>query len=58
MNSASDTLLNNTEDQVGSACEETRVEQITTLVDLGRVSDTKGGWIGSKQDSGAGLQVY
>lgn len=58
MNSASDTLLNKTEDQVASACEETLVEQSTTLVDLGRVSDTKGGWIGSKPDSGAGLQAY
>jgi hypothetical protein len=58
MNSASDTLLNKTEDQVGSAQEETLAEHSTLLVDLGRVSDTKGGWIGAKPDSGAGLQVY
>jgi hypothetical protein len=58
MNSASDTLLNKTEDQVGSAQEQTLAKQSTLLVDLGRVSDTKGGWIGAKPDSGAGLQVY
>ena len=58
MNSASDTLLNNTENQVESAREETLAEPSSTLVDLGRVSDTKGGWIGSKPDSGAGLQAY
>ena len=58
MNSASDTLLNKTQDQVESAREETLVEPGTTLVDLGRVSDTKGGWIGTKADSGAGLQAY
>jgi hypothetical protein len=58
MNPASDTLSSKSEDQVESAREETRAEPSVTLVDLGKVSDTKGGWIGSKQDSGAGLQVY
>lgn len=58
MNSASDTLLSKTQDQLESAREETLAEPSTTLVDLGRVSDTKGGWIGTKADSGAGLQYY
>ena len=58
MNSASDTLLNKPEDQVESAREETRTELSTTLVDLGRVSDTKGGWLGNKADSGAGFMPY
>jgi len=58
MNSASDTLLNKTEDHVQSAREETQAEPGATLVDLGRVSDTKGGWVGSKADAGAGLMVY
>jgi hypothetical protein len=58
MNSASDTLLKNTEDQAASAREETLAEPSATLVDLGRVSETKGGWIGTKADSGAGLQAY
>ena len=58
MNSASDTLLNNTENQAESAREETLAEPSATLVDLGRVSETKGGWVGTKADSGAGLQAY
>lgn len=58
MNPASDALSSKTEDQVESAREETRAEPSATLVDLGRVSDTKGGWVGSKADSGAGLMVY
>jgi hypothetical protein len=58
MNPASDILSNKAEDQVESAREETQAEPSATLVDLGRVSDTKGGWVGSKADSGAGLMVY
>lgn len=58
MNPASDTLSNKTEDQVESARQENPAEPSATLVELGRVSDTQGGWIGSKADSGAGLMVY
>lgn len=58
MNSASDTLLNKTEDHVESPREEHPAEQSATLVELGKVSNTKGGWLGNKADSGAGLQVY
>lgn len=58
MNSASETLLNKTEDQVEAVREEKQAEPGATLVDLGKVSDTKGGWIGAKQDSGAGLMAY
>ena len=58
MNSASDALLNKTEDQVERTREENPAEQSSTLVELGKVSSTKGGWLGSKSDSGAGLQVY
>lgn len=58
MNSASDALLNKPEDQVESARQECQAEPGTMLVDLGRVSDTKGGWIGVKPDSGAGLMPY
>ena len=28
------------------------------LVELGKVSDTKGGFFGAKMDSGAGLTIY
>lgn len=58
MKSASDTVLNRTEDQVESARQENREEPSAALVELGRVSDTKGGWIGPKADSGAGLMPY
>lgn len=58
MKSASDTLLNKTDDQVESAREENQAEPSPVLVDLGRVSDTKGGWLGTKADSGAGLMPY
>lgn len=58
MKSASDTLLNKTEDQVGAARQENQAEPSTALVELGRVSDTKGGWVGPKPDSGAGLMPY
>ena len=58
MNSASDALLNKTEDQVEATREEKQAEPSATLVDLGRVSDTKGGFFGAKQDSGAGLIIY
>jgi hypothetical protein len=55
MNIASDAQLNETQGPVESAREENPAEQ---LVELGRVSETKGGWFGSKQDAGAGLTVY
>lgn len=58
MNSASDTLLNKTEDQVEAAGREDQAEPGITLIELARVTETKGGWLGSKLDSGAGLQVY
>ena len=58
MNAASDTLSSKTEDQVESAREETRAEPGAALVDLGRVSDTKGGWFGLKADAGAGFTAY
>lgn len=58
MNSSSDTLLNKAEGQVESAREETEAEPGATLVELGRVTETKGGWWGAKLDTGAGLQIY
>ncbi len=58
MNPASDTLLSKTEDQVESARQEKQAEPSALLVDLGKVSDTKGGWVGPKADSGAGLMAY
>ena len=58
MKSASETLLNNAEDQVEAARREDQAKPSTTLVELGRVTETKGGWVGGKFDTGAGLQFY
>ena len=58
MSSASEVLLNKAEDQVEAARREDQTEPSTTLVELGRVTETKGGWFGGKPDTGAGLQFY
>ena len=58
MKSASETLLNKAEDQVEAARREDQAKPSATLVELGRVTETKGSWFGVKFDSGAGLQVY
>lgn len=57
MNIASDDLLVRAEEKVEATRRE-KTEQDAALVELGKVSDTKGGWVGSKLDSGAGLMVY
>lgn len=57
MNSGTDNLLVVTEEKVETAREE-KAELDTALVELGKVSDTRGGWLGAKLDSGAGLIIY
>ncbi|HEV2269091.1 MAG TPA: hypothetical protein VGR92_06510 [Steroidobacteraceae bacterium] len=57
MNTGSDNLLVRAEDEVETARDE-KLESDTALVELGKVSDTKGGFFGTKTDSGAGLMVY
>jgi hypothetical protein len=57
MNIGSDQVLVNAEDKVETAGEEKR-ELDAALVELGKVSETKGGWVGVKADSGAGLMPY
>ena len=54
MNIGSETLLARTEENVEAARQD-KADVDTTLVELGKVSDTKGGWLGYKNDSGAGL---
>jgi len=53
MNTGSETLLVGAEENVESARQ--KADADTALVELGKVSDTKGGWFGNKNDSGAGL---
>lgn len=57
MNSGTDNLLVVTEEKVEIAREE-KAELDTALVELGKVSDTRGGFLGAKIDSGAGLIIY
>jgi hypothetical protein len=57
MNIGSDDLSVRAEEKIEATRQE-KTEQEAALVELGKVSDTKGGFIGSKMDSGAGLTVY
>lgn len=54
MKIGSETLLARAEENVEAARQE-KAAGDTTLVELGKVSDTKGGWLGAKIDAGAGL---
>ena len=54
MNTGSEHLLVRVEENVETARQE-KTEADIALVELGKVSDTKGGWFGAKNDSGAGL---
>jgi hypothetical protein len=58
MNADPDTPLNGAEETVETAHEEPPPAQDAALVELGKVSDTKGGWWGVKPDSGAGFTTY
>jgi hypothetical protein len=58
MNATSDTRLNSVEETVEAAREEPQPAPDAALVELGKVSDTKGGWLGYKPDSGAGFTTY
>jgi hypothetical protein len=55
---ASDTLSNRAEERNETARQEQKTESDSALVELGKVSDTQGGWWGSKTDNGAGFQTY
>ncbi len=57
MNTSSETLLVRAEENVESARQK-KADADTALVELGKVSDTQGGWVGAKNDSGAGLSFY
>ena len=57
MNTGLDKLLVRAEEQAEIAGEEA-TELDSALVELGKVSDTQGGWVGTKMDSGAGLMYF
>jgi hypothetical protein len=57
MNIGSDDLSVRAEEKIEATRQE-KTEQEAALVELGKVSDTKGGWVGSKMDSGPGFTAY
>lgn len=58
MNTPSDTRSSREQDQVESVRQDAEPVSDATLVELGKVSDTQGGWVGAKYDSGAGFTYY
>jgi len=58
MNSVSDTVSNASAENVEAARQEQKTEQHAELLELGKVSDTRGGWIGVKADIGLGFTSY
>jgi len=58
MNTVSDTLLTTDEDTVRTAGQEQRTAPESQLVEIGKVSDTSGGWLGLKLDVGLGFVAY
>ena len=54
MSIGSENLLVGAEENVETVRQE-KADVDTALVEMGKVSDTKGGWFGAKNDSGAGL---
>lgn len=57
MKTGSDNALIRAEENVEAARQE-KADVDTALVELGKVSDTQGGFFGAKQDSGAGLTFF
>lgn len=55
---ASESLLGRADDKAEATGQEQKIELDAELVEMGKVTDTKGGWIGFKTDSGAGLLYY
>lgn len=58
MSSVSETVLNSADDKVEAARQEPKTEVNAEVVELGKVSDTRGGWLGTKMDTGAGFAAY
>lgn len=38
--------------------QEVKTEPVAGLIEVGRVSDTKGAWLGNKLDTGSGYTYY
>lgn len=58
MNTFSDLRSTKEQDQIESLRQEKNTASNAALVELGKVSDTKGGWFGLKTDVGLGFVTY
>jgi hypothetical protein len=58
MNDSSDTRSSKEQDQVESVRQDAQPASDAALIDLGKISDTKGGFIGVKPDTGFGVSTY
>jgi len=58
MNTVADTRSSKEQDQVESGRQDAEPASDAALLELGKVSDTQGGWAGLKLDSGAGFTNY
>lgn len=58
MNTPSDTRSSKEQDQVESVHQDAQPVTDAALIELGKVSDTKGGFLGHKPDTGFGVQTY
>jgi hypothetical protein len=58
MKTIADKLTTTEQQQAESARLEPKPESDTAVIELGKVSDTRGGWLGSKLDVGSGFMPY
>lgn len=58
MNNPSDTRSGKERDQVESGRQDAEPASDAALIELGKVSDTEGGWVGAKVDTGFGFTYY
>ncbi|HEY6515971.1 MAG TPA: hypothetical protein VIY50_07485 [Steroidobacteraceae bacterium] len=58
MSTSSDSRSNIEHDQLVSGRQDAEPVADATLLELGKVSDTQGGWLGVKLDVGAGFITY
>jgi len=58
MNTLSDTRSSSEQDQVESGRQDAEPVSDAALIELGKVSDTQGGWAGTKPDTGSGFTAY
>jgi len=58
MNTFSDTRSNTEQPQIETARQEQKAVSDASLVEMGKVSNTQGGWLGIKTDVGLGFITY